>query len=474
MLFNSYEFLLIFLPLTLVGFHLGAIYRGNRSAGNFLTIASMVFYAWWNPLMLPVILILMLVNYAFIKSILANPLNSQIRKVIMIAGIAFNLGIIGYFKYTNFIIGNINALGANVSLLNIVMPLGISFFIFQKIALIVDAWRGEIKEIKPEHFFLFVLFFPQLIAGPIVLYHEISPQLKEEGRLKLTALNLGLGLTIFALGLAQKVGLADWMEGFATPVFNAAAKGTILSPAESWVGAICYSLQLYFDFSGYSDMAIGLAKMFGIDLPLNFNSPYKSRNITEFWRRWHITLSRLLRIYLYIPLGGNRCAPIRQFFNLVIVMFLGGLWHGAAWTFVFWGLLHGLYLAINHAWQKLKPPSPLPWLTDKIAWGLTLLAITIAWVFFRAENFSAAITIIKGMFMFSSESGFGRKIIPESNSVWQWIGICAVIALFAPNTQEIIKKHFQPNLTWGVYTALALSIGILGFTRPQVFIYFQF
>ena len=345
MLFNSFEFIFIFLPVSLVLF----FYIGRKDENVrrqlpiiWLIVASLIFYGRWKPLNLPLIVLSIGVNY-YLGYWLSNELQKPwLKKTMFVIGIVFNLGLISYFKYSNFILSNINrVLGTNFDLPAVVIPLAISFFTFQQIAYLVDAYRGETKEYDLRKYMLFVCFFPQLIAGPIVHHKEILPQFEKASIYKFSQRTLSIGLTVFIAGLFKKVIFADRIAEYSNLAFAAASQGINLTFSESWVGALGYSLQLYFDFSGYSDMAIGAAYMFGIRLPLNFNSPYKAISIVDFWRRWHITLSHFLRDYLYIPLGGSRQGELRRYSNLFVTMLLGGLWHGAGWTFVFWGALHG-------------------------------------------------------------------------------------------------------------------------------------
>jgi len=354
MLFNSYQFIFLFLPITLLGFHLLGKEGYNRTAIAWLVGASLFFYGWWNPAYLALILFSIVFNYGVGVSLGYAP-NSPKKKSVLFLGVASNLGLLGYYKYANFFIENINVItGAEIVLDQIILPLAISFFTFQQIAYLVDVYRDKVKEHNFLHYCLFVTFFPQLIAGPIVHHKEMLPQFAQAITYRLRAKHLAVGFTIFVIGLFKKVVLADGIAVYATPVFEIAEFNVALTFFEAWGGALAYSFQLYFDFSGYSDMAIGIARMFGIRLPLNFNSPYKAISIIDFWRRWHLTLSRFFRDYVYIPLGGQRKGEIRRLVNLAITMLLGGLWHGAGWTFVFWGGLHGLFLVINHIWSNAK------------------------------------------------------------------------------------------------------------------------
>ncbi|MGH6886959.1 MAG: MBOAT family O-acyltransferase, partial [Geminicoccales bacterium] len=330
MLFNSFEFILAFLPVTLIGFFLLGGRESPRAALSWLVLTSLFFYGWWNPSYLVLIIGSICFNFFVGQRLLARS-----SKAILGFGVAVNLLSIAYFKYAGFLAFNIEELaGVEVGLEHIVLPLAISFFTFQQIAYLVDAHRGEVRAEGFVNYALFVTFFPQLIAGPIVHHSEVLPQFARRSTYRLDLDNLALGLTVFSIGLFKKVVLADGIATYATPMFAAAQGGYEPTLFEAWGGALAYTFQLYFDFSGYSDMAVGLGLMFNIRIPINFDSPYKAVNVIDFWRRWHITLSRFLRDYLYIPLGGNRRGPERRYVNLMLTMLLGGLWHGAGWTFV--------------------------------------------------------------------------------------------------------------------------------------------
>ena len=337
MLFNSYVFILAFLPIVALGYFRIQAYGKHEGALVFLALASLFFYAWWNPIYLPLLLASILINFFLGVRLCKN------RSVILLSlGILFNLALLGYFKYANFLASNINqAFDTSIHPGHIILPLAISFFTFQQITYLVDSYNQLTKDYRFSHYTLFVTFFPQLIAGPIVHHHEMMPQFMQRKAWSPSMDNLAVGLTIFVLGLAKKVLIADKIAPYASAAFAASDHGTALTFFEAWKGALAYSFQLYFDFSGYSDMAIGLARIFGIILPLNFFSPYKANNIIDFWRRWHMTLSRFLRDYLYIPLGGNRKGTIRRYLNLFITMLLGGLWHGAVMGCAAWILSHG-------------------------------------------------------------------------------------------------------------------------------------
>jgi len=519
MLFNSYSFIFIFLPIVLLGFHLIGKQGHHRVAIAWLVGASLFFYGWWNPAYLGLMMFSIFFNYGIGVSLGGAP-KAPNKKPILIFGIVANLTLLGYFKYANFFVDNLNNItGTNIVLEQIILPLAISFFTFQQIAYLVDAWRGETREYNFLHYCLFVTFFPQLIAGPIVHHKEMLPQFAKDVVYKLRSKHLAIGLTIFAIGLFKKVVLADGIAVYATPVFDAAEAGITLTFFEAWGGALAYSLQLYFDFSGYSDMAIGLARMFGVRLPLNFNSPYKATSIIDFWRRWHITLSRFLRDYLYIPLGGSRKGEARRMTNLMITMLLGGLWHGADWTFVLWGGLHGLYLIINHGWRKLFPAVDPGRLRKLFGWTVTMLVVVVAWVPFRAESLDGATAVLQAMVggngLSLSEQLIGRLGSAEqwlvtqgvvfhgmfSNAVFGnqkyglvWIAALILIAALLPNTQQFMRRYrpafetyhgeikrlnyrwleWCPTRAWAFFTIILFTLAVLGLNRVSEFLYFQF
>jgi alginate O-acetyltransferase complex protein AlgI len=506
-LFNSYEFIFLFLPVTVAGYFLAASRLGRTAAVLWLIAASLFFYGWWNPRYLPLLGAVMLFTYVVGRRLAARP-----SKPLLAFGVAALLGVLGYYKYANFFIANIDALtGADWTVGAIILPLAISFFTFQKIAFLVDSYRGETRDTRFLDFVLFVVFFPQLIAGPIVHWKEVLPQFRLPETFRPHAENFAVGISIFAIGLFKKAVLADGIAKYATPIFDQAEAGETLDFLTAWGGALAYTFQLYFDFSGYSDMAIGAARLFGIALPLNFNSPYKAANISDFWRRWHMTLSRFLRDYLYIALGGNRRGPARRYANLWTTMLLGGLWHGAGWTFVLWGGLHGLYLVIDHAWQRIVPPSMARlaayW---RAAWAVTFIAVVLAWVPFRAPTIQGAGNMLAGMAGLNgivlpeavgrrlgglvgplAEVGVSFEIMSGSRFMWTWIWIAAlfVIAVFAPNTQEIMggrrpalnfgghaagRLGWKPTPAWATAVAVVAAVGVLALSRVSEFLYFQF
>ena len=517
MLFNSYPFILIFLPITLfVFFRIGA-WGHHRIAISWLVAASLFFYGWWNPAYLGLLIGSVLFNYSVGIGLASGSSETRLgKKGLLIAGIAGNLAAIGYFKYANFFVNAANqGLGTEYHLAPIILPLAISFFTFQQIAYLVDVYRGETREHHFLQYCLFVTFFPQLIAGPIVHHKEMLHQFAKDSLYKFKHENVSVGLTIFFIGLFKKVIIADTVAQFSTPVFNAAAAGTDITFFEGWGAALAFTFQLYFDFSGYSDMAIGLGRMFGVRLPLNFNSPYKATNIIDFWRRWHMTLSRFMLDYLYIPLGGNQKGPVRQYMNLIITMLLGGLWHGAGWTFVIWGGLHGVYLFINHAWRALqysvdwKPEGNFYLFGMRL---LTFVAVVAAWVIFRADNLDAAVRVYQGMMGYN---GFpinqewmtkmtrmgplltdwgvetGTLAIRIDRALLYWALPLLLACWILPNTQQIMRK-FEPAInfvedprdpsfvewklsrTWSLAVLVMAVVCLFNMTGISEFLYFQF
>jgi len=489
MLFTAPEFLLAFLPLTLAGFHLLRKVGRPQLCVAWLFLASTVFYAWWSPRFLILLLVSMLVNWACAHAMAGREGSS--RKFLLVLGLTWNLGVLAYFKYADFLISSLDAVSSlDWPLLHIVLPLGISFFTFQKIAYLADIHAGHAKPGPLIDFALFVFFFPQLIAGPIVHHSEVMPQFREmaeKGKHPDYWLDSAVGLTLLLIGLVKKVCIADQLAPYAAKVFDRAGEAHLhIGLLAAWQGALAYSVELYFDFSGYSDMAIGLARMFGVRLPANFDSPHKSSSITEFWQRWHMTLSRFLREYLYIPLGGNRKGALRRYLNLMITMLLGGLWHGAGWTYVAWGGLQGLYLLANHAWRGLSAfrlPKPL-------AVALTLLAWMAALVVFRASDFSSATNILAGMFGLHGAGTPIAGVKKGTGLIVSAIFLAATVIL--PNSQQIMRR-FAPviapveaprgplrSVVWtpsGLTAALSAAaiIAVVLFSWGTTeFLYFQF
>lgn len=451
MLFNSWPFIFLFLPISVLIFFQMGRRGGQKAAIIWLIAASLFFYGWWNPAYLSLLIFSIVFNY-LVGYALSPPFTLSLsQKWILTLGIGVNLALIGYFKYANLFVSTANELlETNFNLDKIILPLAISFFTFEQIAYLVDVYRGQTKEHSFLNYCLFVTFFPRLIAGPIIRHQEVMPQFANRAIYRFDPENIAVGLTIFLTGLCKKILVADSIALYATPVFNAAAAGIPLTFYEAWCGALAYSFQLYFDFSGYSDMAIGAARMFGIKLPLNFDSPYKAVNIIEFWRRWHITLSNFLRDYLYIPLGGNRQGKFRRYLNLMITMLLGGLWHGAGWTFVLWGGLHGIYLCINHLWREFRrllghDLKKSHWWSRGLSCLVTFLCVVVAWVFFRAENMNTAMNMFMTMIGANgiSLSPSLSPIVPPAKKLL--LGFCLLIWLL-PNTQQWMEQY-NPALT---------------------------
>ena len=519
MLFNSIPFIFIFLPVVAIGFYvLGAVRHPLAAAVYYvatavynciksillvlesfwLCIASLCFYAYWDATYLWLLLTSIVLNYTAGYWIARSAKKSErLAYMFLCAAVSTNILVLAYYKYFTFIETSLNGLfGWELAIQKIILPLGISFFTFTQIAYLVDAYRGKVKEYNFVHYLLFVTYFPHLIAGPILHHAQMIPQFRREEASKVKWENFVIGISFFVIGLFKKVFIADTCAGFATPVFDAAKVGTAIPFVDAWLGAYAYTLQLYFDFSGYCDMAIGISYFFNIRLPYNFNSPYKAVNIIDFWRRWHITLSTFLRDYLYIPLGGNRSGKWRRYLNLFITMLLGGLWHGAGWTFILWGALHGVYLIINHAFHAFR--KKMNW--QQGMWGrwgaalsvaVTFLSVMLAWVLFRSENMLAVHTMFSSM---TGGNGFALTpklvyycklhlhplLIPGMILIWalpntqQWIGI--------KDTSETETGTIQSVPPWWmcIILGLVLAACIIKLLLMQLsgaaseFLYYQF
>ena len=440
MLFTTGEFLFVYLPVALLLFFLLARVAGERAAAVWLVVASLAFYAYWRADHTLLLIGSIAFNYGMGRRIASA--DERRRGALLRLAVAVNLLVLAWFKYANFFLRSYaDIAGRPVPVLAIALPLGISFFTFTQIAYLVDVARGKVRETKATHYALFVTYFPHLVAGPILHHAEMMPQFAKSENYRPHLRNLALGLSFLGIGLAKKVLIADTVAPMANLVFEQASQAP-LTMLSAWEGVLAYTTQIYFDFSGYSDMAIGLSLFLGIRLPYNFNSPYKARSISDFWRRWHITLSRFLRDYLYIPLGGNRQGRVRRYVNLMLTMLLGGLWHGAAWTFVVWGGLHGGYLIVNHAWRWLRgtgdDTSASTSFLERVAYrALTLIAVMVAWVFFRAPDVQSALGIVASMFV---PSGHASATFRVSEVAWL-IGFFA-LALLGPNSQEILDGRF--------------------------------
>ena len=468
MLFNSYEFIFFFLPLTFLTYFYFLDKKFIRFSKLFLVLASLTFYSWWNLIYLPLILSSLIFNF-LIGNILNNNLKRKRvhKKIILFLGIALNLVLLGYFKYSDFFIVNYNTImGTSHTLLHIVLPLAISFFTFQQIAYLVDSYYQDTQEYDFLNYSLFVTFFPQLIAGPIVHHKEMMPQFENKYNFVKNYKNIALGLFIFSIGLFKKVVIADNFSVWANSGFENAYS---LNMIEAWATSLSYTFQLYFDFSGYTDMAIGAALLFNIRLPINFNSPYKALNIQDFWKRWHITLSRFLRDYIYIPLGGNRKGDIKTYTNLIVTFFIGGLWHGAGWTFIVWGLLHGVALTIFKIYEKFNFTMP-----KFFAWFLTFNFINITWIFFRASDFQEAIAILSTMFIGKVPLDLSANLehLNANPSIYGWI-IAIFILIFFKNSIEL-SKQFKLNIYYFTFTLILFLTAYGELNEISEFLYFNF
>jgi len=498
MLFNSYVFIFAFLPLIWAGFIVLGRCGHRRAAIGWVVLMSFAFYGWWNPKYLWLVSGSMAFNY-LVGVHLGRNARTPRGKTFLTLGVAANLVLLGYYKYTDFLITNLDALGGfALPLQHVILPLGISFVTFTQIAYLVDAYRGETHEYNPLDYALFVLFFPHLIAGPIIHHKDVIPQFGHKDLFRFNPEFISVGFSLFVIGLFKKTVLADGIANFSSPVFALAKTGGDLGAWTAWGGVVAYALQIYFDFSGYSDMAIGLAKMFGVRFPVNFNSPYQSWNIIEFWRRWHMTLSRFLRDYLYIPLGGNRHGPARRYVNLFLTMLLGGLWHGAGWTFIIWGGLHGAYLAINHAWHGWRRACGHDLARSTVAGkifatALTFLAVLFAWVFFRAETLSAALHLLKSMSHLSALLAVHAAGIKSAARQILWTVSLLAVVWCLPNSQQLMARfapaldfppagelpparrwQWRPGAVWAGVLAGAFLVAVLHLCQVTEFLYFQF
>ena len=497
MLFNSYPFIWLFLPVALAGFFIAARFR-HEAAAAWLALCSLFFYGYWDVYYVPLLLLSITVNYQVGKQISKHIENQALRraKTWLIIGLVFDLGLLAHYKYTNFFLDNWVALtGSHINFPDIILPLGISFFTFTQIAYLADCHKGIVKERNPAHYLLFITYFPHLIAGPILHHKQMMPQFARAETYRISQENIAVGLTIFAIGMFKKVIIADAFPEYASPVFMVSKHTGALSWQDAWLGCLSYTLQLYFDFSGYSDMAIGLSRLFGIKLPLNFNSPYKSTSMIDFWNRWHITLSQFLRQYLYFALGGNRKGKTRRYVNMLLTMLLGGLWHGAGWTFVIWGGLHGIFLVANHLFREIFPLARTEgkrWPTlirTALGWFFTMLAVTVTMVIFRATSIHDALVILKAMVgIASSNHPPLSDIVGHADDGWNLVLWVSLFALFAPNTQEIMNKfqptsdtvdsqtrwQWRPHPALAVIGGLALALSIVNIGQLSEFLYFQF
>jgi alginate O-acetyltransferase complex protein AlgI len=488
MVFSSYTFILVFLPIVLIGFALLGRVDQQRSRFVWLVLSSLVYCGWWRLADLIPLAVSIAMNYRLGRWLeTADP---RYKKWLLALGVSANLALLGYFKYAGFLLTSVNSLmGTAWDAPPIILPIAISFYTFQQIAYICDAYYGRTREHSFIDYCLFVSFFPQLIAGPIVHHAQMLPQFYRR-RLRFDSADLSVGISLFAFGLAKKVLIADELSPIVAQVFDT-DPSMPLSFGLAWVGVTAYALQIYFDFSGYSDMALGLGRLFGIRLPLNFNSPYRATSVIDFWKRWHITLSDFLREYLYFPLGGNRKGKLRRYVNLMLTMLLGGLWHGASWSFVLWGGLHGVYLMVNHAWRSLfgfKSDHPLARWASRI---LTFALVLIAWVPFRADGLPQIKRFYAAMF---GLSGLDTSLGELSRSNILTVQACLLLVWLVPNIPTIMRRYrpttgprltwdgwkplagwvWRPEPFWAIITALLTVACLMQMSRAGEFIYYRF
>jgi len=490
MLFNSYEFIFVFLPVSFFIYFYLNHKRLTIASKGWLVFASLFFYSWWNIVYLPLILVSVLFNFSIAKAMegfIESRKTFLSKNSLLKIGLLFNIGLLVYFKYMDFFISNINtALGSDIELLHLALPLAISFFTLQQIAFLIDSYEGLAKEKKFLDYAVFVTFFPQLIAGPIVHHKEMMPQFASVKNKVKNYNNIALGLFIFSIGLFKKVVIADTFAIWATAGFDTAITLNLL---EAWATSISYTFQLYFDFSGYTDMAIGAALLFNIKLPINFNSPFKATGIIDFWQRWHITLTSFITAYIYTPL-------VKSFKNLsihkamvatLITFLIAGLWHGASWMFVIFGGLHGIALVVNNYWKKSKLK-----INKILAWFITFNFVNIAFIFFRAKEWSDAIKVLGSMFSldnivlpdrleyklsflssFGIEFGTWAEEISGSNWTAIWIIIGFTLVLIFNNSIQRIN-NFQFNYRTVSLTGFAFIFSILSLGKASEFLYFNF
>ncbi|MBA3721523.1 MAG: MBOAT family protein [Parachlamydiaceae bacterium] len=481
MLFNSYAFLLGYLPVVLLVFFGLSKIRLIQAAKVWLLISSLFFYGYWDVRFLPLLMGSILFNFFCGAIIVAN--KGTLKIFVLFFGIFLDIALLFYFKYYNFFISNFQPNESSIT--HIILPLGISFFTFTQIAYLVDLYQSKTEPSNFLSYALFVTIFPHLIAGPILHHKEMIKQFNNLRMYIISWPNISQGMMIFIVGLFKKVIIADTLAEFVKPIFDSTTDPVPF--IQAWFGALSYTLQLYFDFSGYSSMAVGLGLLFGLHLPINFNSPYKADSIIDFWRRWHITLSNFLKDYLYIPLGGSRNGKMAKIRNLFITMALGGIWHGAGWTYILWGVAHGSFLIINHLWRDLKISMP-----NLLAKFLTFLAIIIAWVIFRSPTVDQSFNILKGMAGFNGivlpESyfnslgflgTFGFKFINISQSNFKFIdlimvGALTVILVFFPSSNYFIQRLKRWPTFCAIFYAVLFLLCFLNLNQVTDFLYYQF
>jgi len=523
MLFNSYEFIFVFLPVVVTAFLL--LGKASREwALRWVIAASLFFYGWWRPLNVLIIAPSVLINFMLARLMqrLRKQENRKAALTLLVFGIAFNVAFLGYFKYSNFFVNSINdAFGTKLFLAKVILPLGISFITFQKIAFLVDVQAGRIESFTLQDYCLFVLFFPQLIAGPIVHYREMMPQF-QRASCCFDKDNFAVGVTLFAFGLFEKVFLADSIASFVTPLYEKAASGGSMALIPAWVAAVGFTFQIYFDFAGYTDMALGAARLFGIKLPPNFNSPLRATSIIDFWQRWHMTLTRFLTAYIYNPLTlwltrrrissgrpgfGGRNKSVEAFIELLVfptllTMFVAGFWHGAGYTFIVWGVLHGIFLTVNHTWRQWGPrlwrdKSSYERFMQPTGFVITFVCVAASMVIFRAVNLKTATHLLYGMIGLHGigVSGLRASFALGLKTVALWSAASAFIALLCPNTLQILDRYepalgwkpslyevarpqgrvqWGPSVAWALAMSLIVTIGILNLGGRSEFLYWQF
>ena len=527
MLFNSYEFIFVFVPGTLACFFaIGIVSR--TWALRWVIFVSLLFYALWRPLNVVLIAPSILVNFGLARTLQRlgdDKKQARLSRFVLIIGLAFNIAFLGYFKYSDFGRSTVNDIfGTNLVLTHVILPLGISFITFQKIAFLIDVHAKRVTSFTFQDYCIFVLFFPQLIAGPIVHYREMMPQFHSLS-CRFNKENFAVGLTLFIFGLFKKAVLADNVASLVTPTYDQASSGNHISLLLAWAAAIGFTLQIYFDFSGYTDMALGLARFFGIRLPQNFDSPLQASSIIDFWLRWHMTLTRFLTAYIYNPLTlwltrrrlargrpllGGRNTTIDAFvyllmFPLLLTMLVSGLWHGAGYGFIIWGLLHGFYLTVNHGWRLVGPPL-WPNRVDydrfmkPVGFVLTSVCVCAAMVIFRSPTIASAADLIRGMI------GLNGVALPNMGVASQpgghedlikmaiWTPVLMFIALACPNTLQVLDRfepalgvkprptpllsrrlvEWNPSLAWAIVVTIIAITGILSLSGPTEFLYWQF
>ena len=476
MLFNSYEFIFLFLPITLGIYFWLNKKRLTQASKAWMVFSSLFFYSWWNVIYLPIMLGSILFNFAVGSTItyINGAQSSKKRissKTMLIFGIIANVLLLAYFKYMDFFIVNLNAMvGTHLDLIHIVLPLGISFFTFTQIAYLVDAYRDEVKEMDYLNYTLFVTFFPHVLAGPILHHKEMMPQFDAVRNKVFNTKNITAGMYLFAIGLFKKVVIADTFVVWVSYGYSCADSFTFVT---AWTTSLAYTFQLYFDFSGYTDMALAVALLFNIKLPINFNSPYKALSIQDFWRRWHITLSRFLRDYIYFPLGGNQNGPWRTYSNLFAVFLVGGLWHGASWMFVMWGALHGMAIVLHRMWQRMGLK-----MNTLVAWFITFNFINITWIFFRAKEWDDAVNVLRGMFGFNGLGDISELAEFGGLSVIDLLMMMIVFLIgfstfFTRNSNQMVAslRLTKKSVLFG---AFLMCVCILHLSKVFTFLYFNF